>query len=91
MQRYITYSGFTQVLYLQNFAEGWGGVWKEKFETRPCIDPPKYRQTSSGRWFGYIFGRDYDDVAVKSFQCVSILGYAKTLVDELQKSKARYI
>ena len=72
-----------QVQVLQNFAEGWE-EFSEKLEERPCIDRPRYRKVSAGIWKGYVYGFGYDDVEIKSFKCVSVLGFVKTLLPLLQ-------
>ena len=64
---------------LQQFSEGWE-EFSEKFEERPCIERPKYREVSPGVWKGYVYGYGYDDVVIKSFRCVSVLGFVKTLL-----------
>ena len=68
---------------LQNFAEGWT-EFSERYEERPCIDGPKYTKESPGIWRGYIYNFAYEDVVIKSFRCVSVLGFAKTLLPHLQ-------
>ena len=81
------------MIHLQNFAEGWGDDgFKEKLEDRPCIDRPQYQQTSQGTWTGNVFGHtmSYDDIMVRSFRCVSVLGYTRTLLPELQQRETNY-
>ena len=73
---------------LQHFSEGWED-FSERTEERPCIERPKYKEVSSGIWKGYVYGFDYDDVEVKSFRCVSILGFVKTLLPELQGKRLK--
>ena len=73
---------------LQNFAEGWTD-FSERFEERPCIGSPKYKEESPGIWKGYVYSFGYDDVEIKSFRCVSVLGFAKTLLPLLQGRKIK--
>lgn len=75
---------------LQHFAEGWE-EFSEKLEERPCIDRPKYREVSPGTWKGYVYGFGYDDVEIKSFKCVSVLGFVKTLVPQLQGRDIKWV
>ena len=73
---------------LQNFAEGWE-KFSEKIEDRPCIDRPRYREVSPGVWKGPVYGHMYDDVTIDSFKCVSVLGFARTLIPGLLGGKMK--
>ena len=72
----------TQIRVLQHFAEGWE-TFSEKVEDRPCINRPKYKEVSPGVWKGPVYSYLYSDVEIKSFKCVSVLGFAKTLIPGL--------
>lgn len=77
-----------QVHTLQHFSEGWE-TFSEKLEERPCIERQKYRKVSPGIWKGYVYGFNYDDVEIKSFRCVSVLGFVKTLLPMLKERKTK--
>ncbi len=68
------------VLYLQNYAEGWkDGKFEEKFDYRDCIDPPRYRQEEeSGLYTGWFW--DYSQFRAKSFKYVSIVIVVSTTI-----------
>ena len=77
-----------QICTLQHFAEGWE-TFSEKVEDRPCIDRPKYTEMSPGIWKGPVYSYSYTDVVIKSFKCVSVLGFAKTLIPGLLGGKKK--
>ena len=74
---------------LQIFAEGWT-EFSERYEERPCIGESKYTEESPGVWKGYIYSYvGYNDVVIKSFRCVSVLGFVKTLLPHLQGTELK--
>ena len=71
---------------MQGFAEGWGeGGFREMSEERPCIDTPRYHQTTKGHWRGNVFGTQ---VTMTTFSCVSVLGFTSILLPQLQDQVA---
>lgn len=72
-----------EVYYLQRYKEGWT-KWEEKIDIRECVDPPRYRKESDGKWRGQFFG--YEDVYAKKFECMSSQAYLLTFKPFLMKN-----
>ena len=81
-------SGIDEILYLQEYAEGWeDGHWEEKVDDRDCIDRPVYYKDQDGFYRGYFWGMD--NVFARKFKCVSVQGTSAILVSLLEKTKSR--
>lgn len=77
------------VLYLQNYKEGWkAGNFEEKYDYRDCIDPPQYhRDGESGDYSGWFW--DHPHFRAREFKCLSVQGstyVVRDLVLDLLKS-----
>ena len=81
-------SGIDEILYLQEYAEGWEDEhWEEKVDDRDCIDRPVYYKDQDGFYRGYFWGMD--NVFARKFKCVSVQGTSAILVSLLEKTKSR--
>lgn len=67
---------------LQNYAEGWGGKWEEKYDKRPCIERHNFEQRDDGSWSGQMWATK---VKTDNFTCLSIQGQAATLLPLIQR------
>ena len=70
-------------MWLQHF-RGWD-KWEETVQTTPCSGPTPYRESPTGGWRGAPHG--LEELSVGRFRCVSVMGYARTLLPELLGKK----
>ncbi|VDN06545.1 unnamed protein product [Thelazia callipaeda] len=79
------YDAIDQVLYLQNYAEGWeSGKYEIKYDQRDCINGDRHYKFIGGVWKGWFFA--YDNVHARNFTCISIQGDSETLAAMIQKN-----
>ncbi|KAK0420778.1 hypothetical protein QR680_014881 [Steinernema hermaphroditum] len=72
-----------QVVYLQNYAEGWtNGHFEMKADERECISADQYYLMEGNLWRGIFFS--YENVRAKKLVCLSIQGQSSTLADAIE-------
>ncbi|XP_049641427.1 GDP-fucose protein O-fucosyltransferase 2 isoform X2 [Suncus etruscus] len=87
-EQFIAESGgpfIDQVFVLQGYSEGWKeGAWEEKFDPRPCIDPPLYSQDKHQYYRGWFWG--YEETRGLNVSCLSVQGSASIIAPLLLRN-----